>query len=976
MDTMTSGRTGRRALLAVVSAIAIGLAGCGEDDDSSSYNPGPFTNALGTNGHIGGAIDRVAQFDNSGTAWVAYSVGSSLVTTQPGNGNVSAPRYRLDLAGVIEDIEVVMVEARRVALVAMGRSGVAAVDLTNPAAPALIASARVMIDRTIPMTVDSGGNEYPDFRIFGPGEVVATASDGTSAWLADHRFGIHKIALATLLNPASRLADGSLPVESQLFTLTVPHEDSMWGTPTDLRLYEGRLFATLGVLGLAIYDPATLEKVGGYNLYLDTSMKQSRFYGADVKTKVQSGDGGLFLDAATGMPDYRQAQFELTSVLRDGLSAPTPWYDLARGGHFFYSALSLDIAKFGERTIAYIAYNNAGLVAVDVSGFGAATPAAPLAGSYLAYLPAVMPSAMDDEEKDDGSSGLWAMAGLEMYGETGTRHVAVNGTQVWVSDHLGGLISVGGADDPAAHWRGPAASYDNDTDGIPGNTIPPWEFVTSFDMTPVDAGGVFAEPLPAWLYQAPALLATGEAGTGHGRMTLVAPNANFTTAGTLDLVLATQAYGLVYADIVDLSAPSMTDRYAVLGAIGGVDAFRINVDGTPTGLVDLSETTGTHVSGRYLYVADAPHGAYAFRIRDSEGTFLEAPEFVGATLPGLVSATIGGVETYPIHHAKGALFDRGSSSILVPSGGWGLRRGNVAAIENGQSSLSSPALITVRLRDLFEHKTTFHPGSDLINGPDRAFDVAVKDGLAYVADGVQGLTIYDLARDPVTDPGFVVSNLGGNSSGGSSGAQAIAYAIALWYDPETGKTYAFMAANRAGIAVIDVTNPATPSYVKVFQPYLEQEEGKIGAADGTGLAVKVLGDNVVLGYGSFGAVVYRIADLIAPLPAGVDPQTIWDRTGAFDHRPKAVSELRIWEIPGYEYVDELDGTVKGLDIEQVGGRIVWIAHGVGVARVDYANPQKPVLLQWLDMTGDVASVHHADGRVYVATSRGGLWILK
>jgi len=34
------------------------------------------------------------------------------------------------------------------------------------------------------------------------------------------------------------------------------------------------------------------------------------------------------------------------------------------------------------------------------------------------------------------------------------------------------------------------------------------------------------------------------------------------------------------------------------------------------------------------------------------------------------------------------------------------------------------------------------------------------------------------------------------------------------------------------------------------------------------------------------------------------------------------------------------------------------------------------LLQWVDMPADVLPVHHADGRLYVATARGGLWILK
>ena len=432
MNTATSERIGRSGvlrsvLLVAISAIAIGLGGCGLGNESTSgttssaaipFNPGPFSDALGENGHIGGSIDRIVRFDNSSTAWIAYNVGSSLLTTAPGNGDVSAPRYRLDLAGVIEDIKLVTVEGKRIALVAMSRSGVAAVDLTNPAAPSLIASAPVAIAQTVPMTVDGGGNDYPDVQIFGPGEIMATATDGTSVWLADERFGVHKLALATLLNPASRLADGSLPIESQVFTVSVPEEDVFWGGPTYMRLYEGKLFVTRGVVGLSIYDPATLERVGGYNLYLDTSMKEDRFYGADVRTEVQSDAGGPFLDAESGMPDYRQAQFELTSVLRDGASAPTPWFDLARGGQYFYRALSLDIAQFGERTIAYIAYNNAGLVAADITGFDAATTQSQLTRHYLAYLPAVKHAQAEDQhtsQDDGGGDGVSACPG----GKTG-----------------------------------------------------------------------------------------------------------------------------------------------------------------------------------------------------------------------------------------------------------------------------------------------------------------------------------------------------------------------------------------------------------------------------------------------------------------------------------------------------------------------------------------------------------------------------
>lgn len=977
--------------------------------------PVTIDNALGANGHIGGSIDRIARFDNGGAAWIAYNVGSRLVTTVPGNGDASAPQYRIDLPGVIRDIRIVYQGAQRIALVAMGRFGVAAVDLTVPSAPVRLASAPLNIDDytgdpsapyIVPMTVDGGGNDYPDFEISGPGDIVALATNGTTVWLADERFGILRVPLATLLDPGNRNADGSLPIESALFTLDVSEEDVFWGKPTDVRLYEQNgetmLFATLGVAGLAIYDPTTLQKVGGYNLYRDTAMTEDRDYGADLTQEVQQ-PAATYIDAKTGLPNYLQAQFELATVLRDGGPGDTPWYDLASGDQYFYRALSLDVARFPDpnnasrnRTIAYVAFNDGGLVAVDITGYESATTETPLTGKYLGYLPAVMPAQAEDPSKPDGGGeGLWAFQGTEHFKETGTRRVQVDVSdeEVWLSDHLGGVIAVGHADDPEDYWHGPSTTpYNNDTDGVAGNHNPPWEFVTSFDMTPVGQSGGFNEPLPEWLWESPALLGTGEAGTGHGESLEMMPGTDFSAAGTLDLVLAGQSYGLNYVDITDLSAANMDDRYTILGSIGGVGVHRIDVDGTDTGLVNLSETTGADLGGDYLYISDAPHGVYAFRIIGSDGQFLARPEFMGATLPGLVAATIDGVETYPIHHAKGVLFDPDTESILVPSGGWGLRRGDVSAIESGKSSPSDPALITVRARDLYEHQTSINPGSDLVTGPDRALGVAVKGNLAYVADGTRGLTIYDLSRDPASDPKFLVGNLGANGGGGGGsggtgtgegggtnpgGATPIAEAVALWSDPDTGKEYAFVAENKGGIGVIDVTDPSHPAYVKVFAPYEEQEEGQVGAAEGTGLAIKIMGKYVVLGYGTYGVVVYRISDLIKPVPEGVNPLDLWDRMhGSYDYRPKAVSEFRMEDIPGYQYVEQLDGSVDGLAVNQAGGRdIVWAAYGVGLARIDYTDPAHPVLLNWLDMTGEVVSVSLADGRVYVSLTSGGLRIL-
>ncbi len=85
------------------------------------------------------------------------------------------------------------------------------------------------------------------------------------------------------------------------------------------------------------------------------------------------------LDAFTGMPDYRQAAYEITVVWHDKNpdDQPAPWAAFDRYGKFYYKARKVDVATFvavGTRTIAYIAYALGGLQAIDVTGYKTATP--------------------------------------------------------------------------------------------------------------------------------------------------------------------------------------------------------------------------------------------------------------------------------------------------------------------------------------------------------------------------------------------------------------------------------------------------------------------------------------------------------------------------------------------------------------------------------------------------------------------------
>jgi len=73
---------------------------------------------------------------------------------------------------------------------------------------------------------------------------------------------------------------------------------------------------------------------------------------------------------------------------------------------------------------------------------------------------------------------------------------------------------------------------------------------------------------------------------------------------------------------------------------------------------------------------------------------------------------------------------------------------------------------------------------------------------------------------------------------------------------------------------------------------------------GQSVDVKVVGNYAYFSYDSFGVVCYSMADLIAPLPEGIEPTEVWNKDTAgnlvYDYRPVAVSRFKLQLVPGYE----------------------------------------------------------------------------
>jgi hypothetical protein len=928
--------------------------------------------AFGTDVHIGGGSAVVTGFDHGAGRWMAFGVGNRL--TLSAVAAAAQPKVDLHLPGYIIDILVTSHEGHQYALVAMGAEGIAIVDLADPGAPRLLDAVGVNYYQDGVTFAEGGGDIIPDQVISSTsGTITTLATDGTTLWIGDADYGIHRTALTNLLGADGvvREADGTLQIDSERYTLQYAGENP-WGGPLDLQLRDGHLFAALGFLGLGIFDPTTLEPIGSYNLYTDPSAVEDWFIDLDPREAVQRDPvtDEPFVDANTGMPDYRQANFEISQVWHGGTAAPTPWAEFDRYGRYYYMARSVDVASYQGRDVAYVAYALGGLVAVDITGLREGDGAT----SLLGIIPAV-PAHGPDEPRTGETKSLYPHYGWGMLKEAGIKDVKVRDGVVWYADHFAGLVAVSGADDPGAHWHGAKGQggYNNDDpslgEGVLGDHWPDDEFVTSFDMSPHDP--MDNESLPQWLYESPAVLATGEI-IGHGGPFELGPTMDLGASGGADVLQATGAGGVAWVDIVDLTASAQKDRYGLLAWYPTTDELGAAADGSVTQPMSIGHTQGITASDQYLYVGDGPHGVSAWQIAEATGAPIDTPRLVGNTVQSEYPVSVGGDTVYPATHASMVVYDEASQSLLSCSQSVGLRRVPVGPVEEGLGSPGAPLLLRPQLTDIFEHGGGGDGGDGDLKGQDHANGVVLDGDLAFVADGTMGITVYDLSKDPTDiSSGYIVGNLGGEKQDKPPLGRSTA--VDLWRDPTSDRQYLFVAGGARGVGVIDATDPKAMSFVKVFEP-IKLEDDTINGADGRAVDVRVIGDMVWFTYSSFGLVGYTLTDLLAPLPEGVDPTEIWSRAGKadnFDHRPVAVGYLDLTSVPGYEHVDYEFLFFDHTDV--LGEVVLYIGAGdAGLAVVDVTDPSTPTVVELVPTVGNATAAVVRNGRLYVADDAGGV----
>ncbi|MCK5339597.1 MAG: hypothetical protein KAJ60_00920, partial [Desulfobulbaceae bacterium] len=373
----------------------------------------------------------------------------------------------------------------------------------------------------------------------------------------------------------------------------------------------------------------------------------------------------------------------------------------------------------------------------------------------------------------------------------------------------------------------------------------------------------------------------------------------------------------------------------------------------------------------YLYVSDGPHGISAWKITDDLGYPTDVVHLVGNTLQNEYPVN----DIYPASHTVNNVIDFARGKTWALCVGNGLRRVPIDQVEAGVGVVGAPPLMELYQTDSFEHNADW---GALKNFPyqDQAYDVEFIGNYAYVADGTNGLTIYDVTKNPTSrNSGYFVGNIGYNQGEPLLGT---ASGVELWTDAATGKIYAVIACGPYGVGVVDVTDINALKLVKVFEP-IKYENGDVGMADGQAIDVEVIGDNAYFTYDSFGVLCYSMADLTAPVPDGVDPTELFkkeaDGTVVYDYRPEFLGRFKLQWVEGYETM--AGGAVRMAYTEQAGQLNLYVAfHEAGVVKINYTDPANPVLVDLHDTASEAVDVAISNGRLYVADGTGGLVFLK
>ncbi len=1028
------------ASLAIAPAVALLMSACGSGSGTAPSLIEANINSLAS--QIGGATQDVELYNDGATDWTLYSMANRFAKTQVGMSKGAVTE--ITVPGYIQHITVVKnYGGADFALLSMGDKGIGVVNL---ASMTYVRTMTVNYDTPAFTYSDGGGTIFTEDpatgHTGGPVNDVLVDDQGTpettddELFIANTAFGIQQTKLSNLMDAAG---DGALPIDGkQLWTLKYAGE-SAWGGPLSLKMHgpgvDKKLYAALGFLGIGIYNPAdiTAPRLGAYNKYVDCTPggAQEDWFGyPDLKPACNNAlqasatdlkaawDNQPFIDL-DGMPTYNQAAAELGN--KNSLTA-YPWAQFDRYGKYYYNARAMDLVDIplaggGTKTMAYIAYSLGGLVAVNVSN-----PASP---AYEGFVPAAPAHGPDEAPINVDKKGILSHFGSGMLKEAGVMDVRVvvdpadnTKLRAYYTDHFAGLVVVSGAEDPNGQWKNGGGNWTatNDTDARV--FWPDYEFVKSWDMHPVPVGD---ESLPAFLvadgsgnYTSPMMLATGEI-NGHGGALFMMPNRDVAQSGEVDAVQSSGAGGVSFVDFINLtgSGVQVANRFAVPVNLVSTDEIGAAEDGSATQPIAIGHAEGVTVSGNHLYLADGPHGVSVWKIADGLSP-IDDLHLVANTFQDEYASSPTGVQPTP--HAFKVGFGSDPNQAYVMSQSLGMRRVNVAAVTGGSAQVGSPALLDAA-GGIYEHNTEAgNVGLVTVEGQDHAYGMTFSGKYAIVADGDNGLTVYDTTAAAGTNES-VVANIGDSDGAGNQGKPPLGRAASVKLWSKDGRIYAVVAAGAYGISVVDMTAfladglpfNLSRDLIKTFEPLKADDDNLFGSADGKSVDVHVVNDIAYFSYDSFGLVAYRMSDLIRPAteerPAVVPPGQAPDacllvevtklsskQGGVGECRPTAVGYFKLQKLAGYEDADggalymtpqyfpantpyvDASGNVTFSATPRL---LFYVAYGAaGVVKLDWSNLAAPSMMAIKGVVGGAAATAINNGRVYVAAGGGGLTVLK
>ena len=317
-----------------VLMLVFALNGC--DEDSTGWitfiTPDPDPNIptiieanIGTvAAQIGGATQDVELYNDGTQDWLLYTMANRFAATPL--TLIKGAVTEISVPGYIQHITLVNDYAgKNYALLSMGSKGIGVVDITTPTAMVYVRTMTVNYMTPEITLSDGGGNILVEEASIEPltnGPVNDLLINNTTLYIANTAFGIQTTSLANLMDAT---ADGVLTIDGvELWTLKYAGENP-WGGPLSFTLHGGRLYVSLGFLGVSIYNPDTLAKLGSYNLYTDCSYPEQEDWFGYPERKISCPDAGntdlvvapdvdgVSAVDADGMPSYVQAAYELQS---------------------------------------------------------------------------------------------------------------------------------------------------------------------------------------------------------------------------------------------------------------------------------------------------------------------------------------------------------------------------------------------------------------------------------------------------------------------------------------------------------------------------------------------------------------------------------------------------------------------------------------------------------------------------------------